>query len=95
MNEDEAGSQASNLGHRGFVDSHRGLRTRSQTRIIPDPQKSVQAEELQHVRPREHIRRTEEDLVAPPPDGGTDAWLQVLMVSPQNSEPKCHSDEVL
>ena len=94
MNEDEAVTQASNIGHGGFVDN-KGLRTKSQTRIVLDPQKSVQADELQHVGTRAHVRRTDEDLVAPPPDGGIDAWLQVLMVSPQNSEAKCHSDEVL
>lgn len=94
MNEGEAVNQASTFGHGDLVDNG-GLRTRSQTRIVPDLQASVQADELQHVGTRAHVRRADEDLVAPPPDGGIEAWLQVLMVSPQNTEAKRNSDEVL
>lgn len=60
-----------------------GIWTRSQTQAVSDNQGNARGDSVQHGEAGDQVEGTDGNLVVPPPDRGSQAWTQVLVVNPQ------------
>lgn len=86
MNENEGVTRALNLGHEGSTNRNGGVRTNIPKRPSSNHERVTSENAKQKPGASASLEALDTHSVHLPPDGGPNAWLQVLMVSSSSSE---------